>query len=239
MDILALVHEDDARSGVFAAAVHAAGARLEEASYALDEPPARDPSEYDAVIVLGGAMHVDQADRHPWLDRERELIGRLIERRTPVLGVCLGSQLVAQVAGAEVGPLPGGLEIGWHDVELEPAGRDDPVLGALPRRFRAFQWHEYGVLGGGVARLATGAAGLQAFRAADAPAWGVQFHAEVDAEIVAGWLANDAVPELDTAALADQSRAEMPRWNELGRALCGAFVAEATRLRSRRAPARP
>jgi GMP synthase-like glutamine amidotransferase len=229
VEILSLVHEDDARSGVFADAIAAAGARLEEASYAFGDPPARDPLSYDAVVVLGGAMHVDQTDRHPWLDTERRLIAELIEARKPLLGVCLGSQLVAQVAGAEVGPLPGGLEIGWHEVELDPSASADPVLGALPRRFSAFQWHEYGVLGdGAVTKLAVNDAGLQAFRVGDAPAWGIQFHAEVDAPTVAGWLSHYAEPEIDAAAISGRSKREMPRWNELGRELCGAFVRAAS-----------
>jgi GMP synthase-like glutamine amidotransferase len=229
MDVLSLVHEDDARTAVFADAIAAAGGRLEEAGYAFGPPPSREPHRYDAVLVLGGGMHVDQDDRHPWLPGERALIADLIARRTPVLGVCLGSQLVAQAAGAEVGPLPGGLEIGWHDVELEPAARADPVLAALPRRFRAFQWHEYGVLDGGVTSLARNGAGLQAFRAAGAPAWGIQFHAEVDADTVAAWLANNPEPGIVPAGLGEQTARELPRWNELGRALCSAFLAEATR----------
>jgi GMP synthase-like glutamine amidotransferase len=230
MEVLALVHEDDARSGVFADAIASAGGRLEEASYAFGPPPSRDPAEYDAVVILGGDMNVDQADRHPWLDDERELIARLIERRTPLLGVCLGSQLVAQVAGAEVGPLPGGLEIGWHDVELAPAAGADPVMSALPARFHAFQWHSYGVLRDGeFERLATGDAGVQAFRVDGAPAWGIQFHAEVDEATVAGWIDNYAAPDVDGAAIVERGAAEMPRWNDLGRALCSAFLAEATR----------
>jgi GMP synthase-like glutamine amidotransferase len=230
VEVLALVHEDDARSGVFADAIAAVGGRLEEASYALGSPPSRDPEEYDAVVFLGGDMHVDQADRHPWLDDERELIGQLLEHRTPLLGVCLGSQLVAQVAGAEVGPLPGGLEIGWHEVELAPAAHADPVMSALPARFRAFQWHSYGVLrDGGFERLATGEAGVQAFRVEGAPAWGIQFHAEVDAATVAGWLETYTKPDIDAAAIGERNAVEMPRWNELGRTLFTAFLAEATR----------
>jgi GMP synthase-like glutamine amidotransferase len=229
MEVLSLVHEDDARTAVFADAIAAAGGRLEEAGYAFGRPPSREPYLYDAVVVLGGAMHVDQDDRHPWLTGERTLIADLIARRTPVLGVCLGSQLVAQAAGARVAPLPGGLEIGWHDVELEPAARADPVMAALPQRFRAFQWHEYGVLDGAVTSLARNDAGLQAFRVDGAPAWGIQFHAEVDAGTVARWLASYAEPGTVSPGLDEQNAREMPRWNELGRALCSAFLAEATR----------
>ena len=83
----------------------------------------------------------------------------------PVLGVCLGAQMLARAAGAWVGPAPAP-EIGWFEVELTPAGRDDSVLGALPARTQAFQWHHYtfAVPEGGT-ELARSEACTQAFRA--------------------------------------------------------------------------
>src|SRR3954447_843060 len=178
MRVLSLTHQDDARAGVFADAVEAAGAELEEASLALDRPPSRPPHEYDAVMIFGGSMNVDQVGEHPWLADEKALIGDLVERGRPLLGVCLGSQLVAEVAGAEVGPLPRGPEIGWYDVELTPPAADDPLLAALPQRLLAFEWHEYGALTRppGTVELARNDAGLQAFRLDGAPVWGIQFH---------------------------------------------------------------
>jgi GMP synthase-like glutamine amidotransferase len=231
VDVLSLIHEDDARAGVFAAAVDAAGARLEEASLALDRPPSRPPHEYDAVMLFGGGMHVDQAALHPWLDDERELIGDLIRRERPLLGVCLGSQLVAEVAGAEVGPLPAGPEIGWREVELAAGAEDDPVLGALPRRFLALEWHSYGTLtpAPGSVELARNDAGLQAFRLDGAPVWGIQFHAEADAPTLAAWIEDDGGKSVDADALAERSRRELGRWNQLGRELARAFIEAARR----------
>jgi GMP synthase-like glutamine amidotransferase len=227
--VLSLIHQDDARAGVFADAVTASGAALEEASLALGRPPTRPPHEYDAVMVFGGSMNVDEAAEHPWLDDERALIGELIRRERPLLGVCLGSQLVAEVAGAEVGRMPGGAEIGWHDVERLPGSDGDPVIGALPRRFLAFEWHSYGAATPpGAVELARNARGLQAFRLDGAPAWGIQFHAEVDAPTLAGWVENDARDEgVDPDELTRRSRGELERWNALGRTLCGAFIAAA------------
>src|SRR5690242_3068770 len=164
MHVLSLIHEADAPTGVFADVIAGAGAELEEASIALGTRPSRPPAEYDAVLVMGGGMHVDQADEHPWLGEAKALIGNLIEARVPLLGVCLGSQLVAEAAGAEVGPLPGGPEIGWHEVELTSAAEHDPVMSALPSRFSAFQWHSYGAFTAppDSATLAANSAGLQA-----------------------------------------------------------------------------
>ena len=94
---------------------------------------------------------------------------------------------------AWVGPLEEP-EIGWYDVELHDAGAADPVLGSLPARFEAFQWHyyTYGVPAGAV-ELARSAACTQAFRLGDA-CWGVQFHPEVTAAQLDGWLADTVRP---------------------------------------------
>jgi GMP synthase (glutamine-hydrolysing) len=87
-------------------------------------------------------MNVDEGEAHPWLPTERALLGELLERRVPLVGLCLGGQMVAQAAGAvpRRAPRP---EIGWHSVELTNAGREDPLLGPLGSSFEAFQWHSY------------------------------------------------------------------------------------------------
>jgi GMP synthase (glutamine-hydrolysing) len=231
VDVLALVHQDDAGAGVFADAVAAAGARLEQASIAMDRPPSRSPLEYDGVMVFGASANVDQTDEYPWLDDERRLMGELIERGRPLLGVCLGSQLLAEVAGGSVGPLPGGPEIGWKDVTLTEAAADDPVLGALPHEFLALEWHHYGAASAppGSVELATGDAGLQAFRVDGAPAWGIQFHAEVDAATLERWTREDDREFTDPAALRASTAMELDRWNQLGRRLAGAFIEAARR----------
>lgn len=226
MDVLALIHQDDARAGVFARV----DASVEEASIALDRPPSRPPETYDAVMVFGGAMHVDQEHEHPWLREEKALIRELLARERPVLGVCLGSQLVAEAAGAEVGRLPGGPEIGWRDVDLSPGAEEDPVLGALPRRFLALEWHAYGAaLPPGARELARNEAGLQAFRVDGGQAWGIQFHAEVDAPTLAGWIEDHGDDDVDPAELRDRSARELDRWNQLGRRLAAAFIQAARR----------
>jgi GMP synthase-like glutamine amidotransferase len=233
MDVLVLIHQEDAGPGVFTAALGAAGVRVEQASLALGRPPSLPLDAYGAVIVMGGDANVDEQDQHPWLADEKVLLARVIARRTPLLGVCLGAQLIAAVAGAEVGPLSGGAEIGWHEVQRTD-GADDPLLGAAPQRFRAFQWHGYGfTTPPGATELARGARGAQAFRLAGAPAWGIQFHAEVDAPTVGGWIADYGSSDEARAAgvvperLAAETAAEIERWNGFGRALCARFLAVA------------
>ncbi len=148
----------------------------------------------------------------------------------PTLGICLGAQLIAQTAGAEVGPavVP---EVGWHEVELTLDALDDPVLGGCPRRFAAYQGHSYGFgLPPGALALAHGQAdALQAYRIGDA-VWGLQFHPEVTLEIVDPWIAEHAEDGDidDEAALREETRANMPRWTAFGRSLCARFLEHAS-----------
>lgn len=227
MNVLSVVHGDHARTELFAPVVADAGHRLAEWSFAArGAPPA---GSYDAVLVFGGAMHVDQHDRHPWLHEETVWLSELVARRVPTLGVCLGSQLLALAAGAWVGPLPEP-EIGWVEVELTDDAADDPVLSSLPARFDALQWHYYGhELPEGAVALARNEACLQGFRLGER-CWGVQFHPEVTESQLVGWVADKDDPPPDPDALRAETRAKIGRWNELGRSLCRAFLAEAERL---------
>jgi GMP synthase-like glutamine amidotransferase len=211
--VLALIHQEDAAAGVFADVID----DLEEASFALGRPPS--PGDYDATIVFGGEVNIDEEAANPWLRDEKAYIGDLIARDRPLLGVCLGSQLVAEVAGAHVGPLEDGPEVGWHDVEVLDG--DDPVLAVMPPRFRALEWHGYRAeLPPGATALARNTTGLQAFRLDGKPIWGIQFHAEVSEAGLEKWIADEDEPD---PALADTAR-EIERWNELGRSLCRAFL---------------
>jgi GMP synthase-like glutamine amidotransferase len=226
---LAIVHQDDAGPGVFAEAFAAAGVKLDEWMIsAAGSPPAGDLAPYDAVAVFGGAMHADEEDRHPWLAEEKRLLADLLKAGKPLLGVCLGSQLLAGAAGAEVRRLPKP-EIGWHEVVLQPAAADDPVLGFLPERFTAFGWHSYEAdLPPGATPLARSDTCLQAYRASET-AWGIQFHAEVSAADLDHWTVNyDEDPDavaigLDPEALGRRNAQEIEQWNETGRALCRRF----------------
>jgi GMP synthase (glutamine-hydrolysing) len=232
MDVLALIHGDEARSGIFAEAAEARGDRIEEWSIAWGTPPPRPLDDYPAVLVFGGAMHADQDHLHPWLHEETMLLQRLLDQRTPVLGVCLGVQMIARAAGAPVGPVEHP-EIGWHDVELTQAGRDDPLFRGLPASFPALQWHfyTYGIPAGGV-ELARSAVCTQSFRLGEA-AWGVQFHPEVTAEQLERWMRED--PD-EIPIPVEQFRAETQRrigdWNEVGWAICTNFLGLAEGLRA-------
>jgi GMP synthase (glutamine-hydrolysing) len=225
---LAIVHQLDAGPGVFAEAMRSHGVQLDQWLIPNGPPPA-EPTGYDAVLTFGGAMHADQETDHPWLRDEKSLLAALIGRGVPLLGMCLGCQLVAEAAGSPV-QRSNAPEIGWHEVELTPEADDDPLLGGLPGSFEAFQWHSYEApLPPGATALARSAVCLQAYRL-DGPAWGIQFHAEVSRDDVEHWIDDyrndpDAVRiGLDPEALRQRTRPAIAAWNELGRALCGRFL---------------
>ena len=228
MRVLAVVHQRDAGPGVFGEAVAAAGHEL--ADWVPSESPPPELDGFGAAMVFGGAMNVDEEDENPWLPAEKDFLRRLLAERTPLLGICLGAQLVAEAAGAEPGRAPEP-EIGWFEIALAPEAREDPLLGPLPERIEGFQWHSYEApLPPGAAALAHSPVCLQAYRLADAAGWGIQFHAEVTREAVGLWLDDyrsdpDAVRiGLDPDALRAETDRKIESWNELGRGLCSRFL---------------
>ncbi|HEX6459414.1 MAG TPA: type 1 glutamine amidotransferase [Thermoleophilaceae bacterium] len=225
MRVVAAVHSDDGGPCLFGEVVRERGHELVEWRPA-ETPP---PQDADAVLVFGGSMHVDQEHTHPWLRDERDWLASLLDRRVPTLGVCLGAEMLANAAGWHVAPMARP-EIGWHDVELTPAAPADPVLAGAPARFPAFQWHSYAVSPPeGASVLAVNPACAQAYRVAER-AWGIQFHAEVDAATVEQWLEDGADGDdarevaLDAGGVRERTWREIAAWNELGRGLCGRFL---------------
>ena len=227
MRVLSLIHQAEGPSGVFADAVAEAGHELVE--WNMGQRQRLPDEDFPAVLVFGGAMHVDEEDRHPWLRHEHAFLAELVARDVPVLGVCLGGQLLAKAVGASVRRLPTP-EIGWFPVTLTDEARADPVLGGLPRRFDSLQWHSYAFeLPDGGVLLARNDRCDQAFRVGEA-AWGLQFHAEVTRRTLHAWIASPRTGEddgIDRAALRARTDGRIRRWNELGKTICGRFLAVA------------
>jgi len=221
--ILALTHGDNVGPGVFQDAVRAAGHELVERNVARDGVP---DDAGDAAIVLGGAMHPDQEDRHPWLAPELRFLERELERGTPLLGVCLGAQLIASALGARVYPGPV-KEIGWAPVSLSPAGLAGPLraLDGVP----VLHWHgdTFDLPDGATLLASTAHTPHQAFEAGG-HVLGLQFHPEVDPRHVEAWLIGHtgelAQAGIDLATL----RADTARFGaaaaSAGRALMSAWL---------------
>ena len=153
-----------------------------------------DTLEADGLVVMGGPMGVGDIEERPHLQKELDLVEQALQDDLPVLGVCLGSQLLAHVLGAEVRPGPQ-KEIGWDEVTLTDAALDDPLFRDVEAPFTAFHWHgDVFAMPGGATRLArTAQTEHQAFRYGDA--YGLLFHLEVTPKAVA-WMTTAFQDEL-------------------------------------------
>jgi GMP synthase (glutamine-hydrolysing) len=189
-----------------------------------------DPGEVAGVVVLGGVMNVDQTDAHPFLLPEGGFLERALEAELPVLGICLGGQLLARALGARVEKAEAP-ETGFFPLHTTPEAASDPLFSCFRDGDRMFQWHEDTFeLPAGASLLLVGD-GLkhQAFRAGDR-AWGVQFHPEVTPQLLEAWL--DATPEDELAErwrrtrteLRDQAERHLPSQQRRARDLFGRFA---------------
>jgi GMP synthase (glutamine-hydrolysing) len=228
MRVVAVHQEPGSSLDSFEAPVRARGHEL-TAWHAWSEPAPHDLLDAGAVIVLGGMANPDQTGELPWLAHERDLLAELVAAGTPVLGLCLGAQLLASALGAAVRRLPRA-EIGWYEITVAPAAADDPLLAALPGRFRAFEWHDYvfEVPEGGTLLAGSQTAPHQAVRLAP-NAWALQFHLEVGAGTIARWTAEGAhelrEKRVDRARLEADTATEATAYVEHATAVAGRFLA--------------
>lgn len=153
------------------------------------EPLPADPAAFDAIVVMGGGMGVNDADTIAWIGDEIGFLRRAVEAEVPIWGVCLGSQLLAAALGAEVTTGPVG-EVGVCQVTWNEAGRADPVwTGLSPTTFPVMQWHfdTFALPDGATLLASSDRYPHQVFRHGNS--YGVQFHLEVDTPLLDAWLA--------------------------------------------------
>lgn len=146
----------------------------------------------DALAIMGGPMNVYQYRDHPWLVEEKRFIERAIEAGIPVVGVCLGAQLIADVLGAKV-TQNHQIEIGWFEVELTDDGRKSDIFKGMPDRFTAFHWHgdRFDIPSGAMHLAGSQACTNQAFLYGNR-ILGLQFHLEYSAQSIGKMLVHCA-----------------------------------------------
>src|SRR5439155_7401534 len=189
-----------------------------------------DVDAISGLVVFGGTMNVDQVDRYPFLGSERDLVGRALVAHLPVLGVCLGAQMLARALGEPVEPGPV-RTLGFTPVHPTEAGRADPLASVFEDGAMTFHWHEdVFALPAGCEQLASGEDGsVQMFRRHDRT-WGIVFHPEVTRDEVRRWLEVS-----DRATLAERWGADpehldqdverhLPAHEARGRELFGRFA---------------
>lgn len=176
-------HEQVEGLGSIAEALDEAGVGVRYVRASVGDPVPYDLGEASGLVVMGGPMGVYDAPRYPSLRDEMRLIEDALRKESPILGICLGSQLLAHVLGAEVRPA-GRKEIGWFDVTLSGEAASDPLWAGIERRFPAFHWHgdAFHLPPGAIHLASSDLTACQAFR--HGSACGLLFHLEVTTGIV-------------------------------------------------------
>jgi GMP synthase (glutamine-hydrolysing) len=210
-----------------------AGGPLRGAGLEIDErdlkrgDPLPEVGEADALLSLGGDQSVLDISHYPYLVDEVELLRAEAERGTPVLGVCLGGQLLAHALGARVDRAPR-RTVDWVEVERLPEADGDPAFGGLPPVIRALHWNEdvFSLPDGAVELLSRAAHGVEAFRYGD-NAWGIQFHPETDAAALDTWYADvDWLEEagVEETVAREADRVHLPGQPAVAQEIFGGFA---------------
>jgi GMP synthase-like glutamine amidotransferase len=225
--VLAFRHVPFEGLGRIEAALNAFSYDIDYADLYAQDAPLVDPAVYSALIFMGGPMSVN--DDLPYLRREEGFIRDAIERGVPVLGVCLGAQLIAHALGAQVRRNPV-KEIGWFEIQFSAAAQEDRLFAGFGRSETVFHWHgeTFDLPAGAVLLASSERSKNQAFRLGST-VYGLQFHPEVTPEMISDWCRQDEncgdVRELDrpidAAAHADRlveiSSILFRRWCEIVR----------------------
>ena len=154
-------------------------------TFAGEEVPlARHMNDALGLVVLGGPMGVYDNKHYPFLDSAMRLINQALKEEKPVLGICLGSQLLAAVLGASItrGPQK---EIGWHSIDLLPAASENPLMSEIEKSFMGYHWHGdcFDLPKGASALASSERTACQAF-AYGPKAYGILFHMEVTEQVI-------------------------------------------------------
>lgn len=189
--IFGLYHDAGEGAGLIAEILKERGIAFQPVHLYRGEGLPRDTSDLEGLVVMGGPMSVDEGDLYPFLLPELQLIEKVVSEKKPILGVCLGSQLIAKALGSRVFANKH-REVGWHPISMTPAAKTDPYFSQFPETVTVLHWH------GDTFDLPTGAVLLaksakcenQAFR------WGenvyaLQFHVEATPAMLRVWCSSE------------------------------------------------
>jgi len=205
--LLVFQHVASETAGTLDPFLRGSGFRIRYINFERTPDADPDPRRYDGLVVLGGSMNVDQDEAFPHLRTEIEVLKEALAREMPILGICLGAQLLASALGAPVHPAPV-REIGWYPLQSSPSAGNDALLRHVTHGQHVFQWHSYtfAVPPDAVHLASTATCANQAFRHGNT-AYGLQFHPEVDRDMIARWLSVPAYrEELEAASGPDHAR---------------------------------
>ena len=229
--LLVIQHVPHERLGTFEAAFKQAGCSLRLLNAYDSSAPWPGLSAVDGIVAMGGPQSVYQRAAYPYLTREIALLRQAIERRLPILGVCLGAQLLASALGAKV-TKAAHHEVGWYPLMREPGADEDPLVEPFGQTETVFQWHgDTFALPRGAVRLASSPlCREQAFRYRH-DVYGLQFHLEVTAAMVRAWMRTPVNQTelvalrgvIDPLAIRRQSPQHVDRLHELSRHVVATF----------------
>lgn len=224
--VYVLQHHEEETAGTLGDVLLERGVEARTVHGYAGEPIPKSLGGAAGLVVLGGPMGVAERDRCPFLTDELALIGNALALGGPVLGICLGGQLLAHALGAHVGRAPRP-EIGWYPLRLTEAARQDPVWAGIASPCPAFHWHEDAFsLPPGAALLASSElTACQAFRSGT-NAYGLQCHLEVTEGLIKTWLEAwaDELPAGAADAISSQAGRELPEMERAARAIFGAWA---------------
>lgn len=226
--VYVLQHHEAETSGTLGDTLRARGIEARTAAGFAGEPIPRRLGDAAGLVIMGGPMGVSEQERYPFLEDEVALIRDALAHDAPILGICLGGQLLAHALGAAV-TKSARPEIGWHPLRLTEAARQDRLWAGLPSPCMAFHWHGdmFDLPRGAVALASSELTPCQAFRSG-ASAYGLQCHLEVTTPLIEEWLVlwGESLPAAGVTAdaIRAQAREELPGLGCTAQTVFGAWA---------------
>ncbi|MGH9356400.1 MAG: type 1 glutamine amidotransferase [Terriglobia bacterium] len=219
--VVAIQHVECETPGLIEEALASKGFSVEHILSFRGQPAPKELGPAHGLVLMGGPMGVYESERFPFLQDEMRLVEKTLRDGKPVLGVCLGSQLLAAALGSKVRK-GARKEIGWHPITLTEAGCDDPMLKEVGRVFVAYHWHGdvFDVPDRATNLAASVCTECQGFRY-QGNAYGLLFHMEITPEILKG-MVHTFREELDQEGLSgdeilNQAIQHLPELQAVGR----------------------